>query len=201
MGFLCLPHSKMLGQLKSLESLTSLNSKLTSLDEIFCPSLVIPNIWYFLRSDDSHRCITCQAVSSFSPQSLQWGFPVKILIMCMFFLKVQCPISSPITVLKSCLLWLKMEVELPSEDLSGIPYYVTDLHGTSRSQCAPHPAVLSTWSTPDFLRFHKKILVQWDFSIISFAKLLAVSMPGIPLYPGTELSLTSFHFSSATRSL
>jgi phage head maturation protease len=39
------------------------------------------------------------------------------------------------------------------------------------------------------------------FPVISFAKLLAVSLPGIPLYPGTQMSVTSFHFASATRSL
>jgi len=39
------------------------------------------------------------------------------------------------------------------------------------------------------------------FPLISFAKLLAVSLSGIPLYPGTQMSVTSFHFTSATRSL
>jgi phage head maturation protease len=39
------------------------------------------------------------------------------------------------------------------------------------------------------------------FPVISFAKLLAVSLSGIPLYPGTQMSVTSFHFASATRSL
>jgi phage head maturation protease len=39
------------------------------------------------------------------------------------------------------------------------------------------------------------------FPIISFAKLLAVSLLGVPLYPGTQMSVTSFHSASATRSL
>jgi len=38
------------------------------------------------------------------------------------------------------------------------------------------------------------------FPVIS-AKLLAVSLQGFPLYPGTQWSVTSFHFASATRFL
>jgi phage head maturation protease len=36
------------------------------------------------------------------------------------------------------------------------------------------------------------------FPVISFAKLLAVSLPGFPLYPSTQMIVTSFHFTSAT---
>jgi phage head maturation protease len=39
------------------------------------------------------------------------------------------------------------------------------------------------------------------FPVISFTKLLAVSLLGIPLYPGTQMNVTLSHFASATRSL
>jgi hypothetical protein len=39
------------------------------------------------------------------------------------------------------------------------------------------------------------------FPVISFAKLLAVSLPGFPLYPGTQMIVTLFYFASATRFL
>lgn len=124
-------HNKSLGQLKSPESLTSLRSLLTkSFWWNILPQFSNTKELILSEDNDPNSCVACKAVSSAGTQSLLLGFPVMIPFLYLCFLKVQCPVSSPITILKSVLLRLKVWVVLSSECLCFIPYYVTDACGT-----------------------------------------------------------------------
>ena len=124
-------HNKSLGQLKSPESLTSLRSLLTkSFWWNILPQFGNTKELILSEGNDSYSHIACHAVSSASPQNPLLGFPLMIPILYLCFLKVQCPVSCPITILKSGLLRLKVWVVLSLECLWFIPYFVTDACGT-----------------------------------------------------------------------